>query len=268
LVDPSLGSYCWAGEIPFCLDPIVQLTTRVMSKCLLFSSLFLIFGLSACDNLAPDADRPATAMEFPLPDRAVSTVVSNQFSNEDARDERGEAQAVMDLANISPGMTVADIGAGEGYYTVRLAERVGGDGRVLAQDIDPDALQRLGQRVERERLENISIKLGRADDPQLPADSFDRIFLVHMYHEVTEPYAFLWRMWPALAEGGQIIVVDVDRPTSRHGIPPSLLFCEFDAIGFKLTEFVERPDLKSYFARFERGDARAEPADIKVCSNG
>jgi ubiquinone/menaquinone biosynthesis C-methylase UbiE len=239
-----------------------------MSKCLLFSSLFLIFGLSACDNLAPDADRPATAMEFPLPDRAVSTVVSNQFSNEDARDERGEAQAVMDLANISPGMTVADIGAGEGYYTVRLAERVGGDGRVLAQDIDPDALQRLGQRVERERLENISIKLGRADDPQLPADSFDRIFLVHMYHEVTEPYAFLWRMWPALAEGGQIIVVDVDRPTSRHGIPPSLLFCEFDAIGFKLTEFVERPDLKSYFARFERGDARAEPADIKVCSNG
>ena len=172
------------------------------------------------------------------------------------------------MANIAEGMTVADIGAGEGYYTVRLANRVGEDGRVLAQDIDREALSRLGQRVERERLENISIKLGEADNPQLPADSFDRIFLVHMYHEVTEPYAFLWRMWPALAEGGQIIVVDVDRPTNRHGIPPALLFCEFEAIGYKLVEFVERPDLKGYFARFERGEARSEPDTIEACSNG
>jgi len=234
----------------------------------LISALLLTATLGACDNLADDPNRPQTALEFPLPDRPVSAVVSNQFSNEDARDERGEAQAVMDLANIRPGMTVADIGAGEGYYTVRLADRVGEDGRVLAQDIDSEALQRLGRRVERERLENISIKLGRADDPQLPADSFDRIFLVHMYHEVTEPYAFLWRVWPALAEGGQIIVVDVDRPTGRHGIAPGLLFCEFEAIGFKLTEFVERPDLKSYFARFERGEVRTEPAAIKACSNG
>jgi len=227
-----------------------------------------VFSLSSCDGLAVDTARPESAAEFPKPDRPVSAVVSNQFSNEDARDERGEAQQVMDLANIAAGMTVADIGAGEGYYTVRLAERVGTDGRVLAQDIDRDALDRLGTRVERERLQNISIKLGEADDPNLPVDSFDRIFLVHMYHEVTEPYAFLWRMWPAMAEGGQIIVVDVDRPTNSHGIPPALLFCEFEAVGFKLVEFVERPDLKSYFARFERGEERSEPKNIEACSNG
>ncbi len=224
--------------------------------------------LAACDGLLPSPVRPDSALEFPQPDRPVSEVVSNQFSNEDARDERGEAQQVMDLADITPGMTVADIGAGEGYYTVRLATRVGEDGRVLAQDIDRDALERLGRRVERERLENISIKLGEADDPQLPVDSFDRIFLVHMYHEVTEPYAFLWRMWPALAAGGQIIVVDVDRPTNRHGIPPALLFCEFEAIGYKLVEFVERPDLRGYFAKFERGDERTAPEAIEACSNG
>jgi len=229
--------------------------------------LLALAGLSACNNLGADPNRPETALGFPQPDRPVSEVVSNQFSNEDARDERGEAQVVMDLANIRPGMTVADIGAGEGYYTVRLAERVGKDGRVLAQDIDRDALERLGRRVERERLENISIKPGAADDPQLPEDSFDRIFLVHMYHEVTEPYAFLWRMWPALAGGGQIIVVDVDRPTGRHGIPPGLLFCEFGAVGYRLVEFVERPDIKGYFARFERGEGRTEPQAIKACAN-
>lgn len=229
---------------------------------------FLPLLLAGCDSLTPDPDRPESALEFPMPDRPVSEVVSNQFSNEDARDERGEAVQVMDLANIAPGMTVADIGAGEGYYTVRLAQRVGEDGRVLAQDIDREALERLGRRVERERLENISIKLGEADDPQLPDDSFDRIFLVHMYHEVTEPYAFLWRMWPALAEGGQIIVVDVDRPTNAHGIPPALLFCEFAQVGYNLVEFVERPDLKSYFARFERGDERTQAEAIKACNNG
>ena len=110
--------------------------------------------LAACDPVgAPASDRPESALDFPAPDRPVAAVVSNQFSNEDARDERNEAQVVMDLADIRPGMTIADIGAGEGYYTVRLAERVGADGRVLAQDISREALDRLGRRVERERLE-------------------------------------------------------------------------------------------------------------------
>ena len=87
-----------------------------------------------------------------------------------------EAKTVMDLANIVPGMTVADIGAGEGYYTVRLAERVGSTGRVLAEDIAIGAIRKLGARVERDRLDNVSIKLGTPEDPKLPAGSFDRIF--------------------------------------------------------------------------------------------
>jgi ubiquinone/menaquinone biosynthesis C-methylase UbiE len=225
--------------------------------------------LSACDPLAPAAaDRPETALDFPAPDRPVAAVVSTQFSNEDAREGRNEAKVVMDLADIRPGMTVADIGAGEGYYTVRLAERVGADGRVLAQDISREALDRLGRRVERERLENISIKLGGTDNPQLPPDSFDRVFMVHMYHEVTEPYAFLWNTWPALNTGGQIVVVESDSPVGRHGLPHTLLFCEFEAVGYVLVEYIERPDIKGYFARFERGRERTAPDKIKVCEAG
>jgi ubiquinone/menaquinone biosynthesis C-methylase UbiE len=226
-------------------------------------------ALGACDQLMPvSAELPEGAIEFPKPDRPVAKVVSTQFANEDAREERNEAQVVMDLADIRPGMTVADIGAGEGYYTVRLAERVGADGRVLAQDISRDALERLGRRVERERLENISIKLGEVADPQLPADSFDRIFMVHMYHEVTDPYAFLWRMWPALNAEGQIIVVESETPVGRHGLPHTLLFCEFEAVGYVLVEYIERPDIKGYFARFARGKARTEPEMIKPCNMG
>ena len=231
-------------------------------------ALVLLLPLMGCD--VPSTDRPESVADFPLADRSLPDDpmgVVAPFPDEDAREERGEARAVMDLADIAEGMTVADIGAGEGYYTVRLGTRVGEGGRVLAQDIDRDALERLGRRVERERLENISIKLGDSDDPRLPTDSFDRIFLIHVYSEVTEPYAFLWRMWPALAQGGQVIIVEYDRPTNALGIPPKLLFCELEAVGYKLVEFVERPDLRSYFTRFERGDERIAPDAITPCAN-
>ena len=212
-----------------------------------------------------DESRPDTARDFPRSERPVSDVVASQFSNETQRDSVGEAAKVMDLAEIRPGMTVADIGAGEGYYTVRLAEKVGREGRVLAGDIDREVLNRLGQRVERERLDNVSLKLGTPDDPRLPVNSFDRVFLVHMYHEVQEPYAFLWRLWPSLRENGRVIVVDVDRPTNEHGIDPLLLSCEFERVGFQLDAFKDAPELAGYYAQFKRTATRPEPAAIKPC---
>ncbi|OYW45267.1 MAG: SAM-dependent methyltransferase [Sphingomonadales bacterium 32-68-7] len=224
-----------------------------------------LLGLSACQPAA-DQDRAPTSRDFPQADRPTSSPGRYSISTEQARDDRNEATTVMDLAKIAPGMTVADIGSGEGYYTVRLAERVGQAGRVLAQDIDAGARDRLGQRVLRERLDNVSVRLGTPDDPKLPAASFDRVFMVHMYHEVGEPYAFLWRLRPALRPGGQVIVVDVDRPTDRHGIPPQLLFCELAAVGFKLVEFVRMPQVAGYYAQFVAEGARPDPAEIKPCS--
>lgn len=228
-------------------------------------TLALALALCACQRDLPKDGRPETARAFPTPDRPVSKAASNAFSSEVQRDSVNEAQVVMDLARIEPGMSVADIGAGEGYYTVRLAQRVGPKGRVLAEDINPAATERLGQRVLREELENVSIKLGTEDDPSLPPASFDRVFMVHMYHEVEEPYAFLWRLRPALRKGGKVIVVDVDRPTDAHGIPPALLFCEFAAVGFRLTEFVRKPELQGYYAQFEVAGARPAPEAIAPC---
>ncbi len=202
---------------------------------------------------------------FPDPDRPVSGLGSNQFSTEDQRDSVNEAQKVMDLAGIAPGMTVADIGAGEGYYTVRLADRVGPSGRVLAQDIDRDVLERLGKRIERDRLDNVSIKQGRPEDPGLPNGSFDRVFMVHMYHEIAQPYAFLWRMWPSLREGGKVIVVDIDRPADQHGIAPLLLACEFEQAGYRLDAFRDAPEISGYYAQFRRAARRPEPQDIEPC---
>lgn len=226
--------------------------------------LAMAAALAACTPGGPDAKSKAV---FPTPDRPVSQLGSNQFSTEDQRDSRGEAQTVMDLAQITPGMTIADIGAGNGYYTVRLSERVGAEGRVLAQDIDRKALDRLARRVERENLSNISIRKGGPADPKLPANSFDRIFMVDMYHEIEQPYEFLWRMWPALRKGGQVVVVDIDRPTDQHGIDPLLLSCEFERVGYTLVAFKNAPQLSGYYAQFEAAANRPPPQDIKPCRN-
>lgn len=232
-------------------------------------AVFILASLGAsviaCKPVEEASNRPATSLEFPSPYRPVSEAGDTQFSTEAARDEAGEAKFVMDWAGIKLGTTVADIGAGEGYYTIRLAERVGPKGRVLAQDINRGALDRLGERVTREQLDNVAIKEGAIDDPRLPEKSFDRIFMVHMYHEVDEPYAFLWRLRPALAKGGEVIVVDRDRATDQHGIPPKLLFCEFAAVGYRLTGFSEELKLGGYIARFTLSGPRPEPAAIKTC---
>lgn len=217
------------------------------------------FLLTACgsESAAPDP--------FPPAGRDVAPIVSDAFSTEDARDRVGEFEAVIAAAEVAPGMSVADIGAGEGYYTVRLAPLVGARGRVLAQDIVPEVRDRLAQRVQREGLDNVTVRLGLPDDPKLPPASFDRIFLVHMYHEVTEPYAFLWHLAGGLKPGGQVIVVDADRPVKRHGIPPARLECELAAVGLSLESFERLPGTDSFVAAFKATAPRPAAADLKPC---
>jgi ubiquinone/menaquinone biosynthesis C-methylase UbiE len=203
--------------------------------------------------------------EFPKAHRPVAAIVGDTFSTEDARDRMGEFDRVVSLAGVTPGMWVADVGAGRGYYSIRLSPVVGKRGRVLAEDIVPEVRDRLAQRVQRENLDNVAVMLGQPDDPRLPAKSLDRVFLVHMYHEVTAPYAFLWHVRGALTPGGQIVVVDADRPPQRHGIPPKLLQCEFAAVGLAIQKFQPIENGDAYFASFTAAGERPEPSDIKPC---
>ncbi|HEY1606060.1 MAG TPA: methyltransferase domain-containing protein [Allosphingosinicella sp.] len=214
--------------------------------------------LAACRK-APPPD------PFPLPDRPVAPIVSARYSNEEERDRYKEASTVMKLGDVEPGMTVADIGAGEGYYTVRLSPLVGKKGRVLAEDIVPQTRDNLARRVQRENLENVAVKLGTPNDPMLPDNSFDRVFMIHMYHEIQRPSEVLWHLRSDLRPGGRIVVVDADRPTTQHGTPPKLLVCEFGALGYELTRFERLADSQSYFAQFEPRGPRPAPQQIKVC---
>ncbi len=225
--------------------------------------------LAACDGGQPrTADKTQRAGPFPAADRPVAAIVSPRWSTEEARDRLNEAGEVMAKAGIRRGMTVADIGAGEGYYTIRLASRVGQDGRVLAEDIVAEVRDALALRVVRERLENVSVRLGAPADPRLPAASFDRVLMVHMYHEIARPYEFLWRMRPSVKPDGLVIVVDANRPTQQHGTPPALLKCEFAAVGYTEIAMYDMPSAGGYLAAFRPEGPRPEPGAIKACRMG
>lgn len=220
--------------------------------------VLLALLLAACRQAAEEP-------QFPPANRDVAPIVSGRFSTEDARDRLGEAEQVMAFAGVKPGMSVADVGAGEGYYTVRLSPVVGRKGRVLAEDIDPAVRDGLSDRVSRDSLDNVAVKLGTPDNPMLPAGSFDRLFLVHMYHEVVSPYAFLWHLRDAVKPGGEVIVVDSDREVKHHGIRPKQLACEFGALGLKPVRFERLEGGEVYAVAFRPAAPRPAPEKIKAC---
>ncbi len=227
----------------------------MLTRALAFVALLAVAGCRA----QPSEPR------FPNVQRDVASIIGDAFSTEDARDRVGEAEEVMNLAELKLGMSVADVGAGEGYYTMRLSPAVGRRGRVLAEDIVPEVRDSLSDRVQRENLDNVAVKLGAPDNPMLPAQSFDRVFLVHMYHEVQSPYAFLWHMRNGVKPDGLVVVVDSNRPVKRHGIPPQQLKCEFAAVGMDLVTFRVLSGGDSYFMAFRLAGPRPSPDQIKPC---
>jgi SAM-dependent methyltransferase len=247
-----------------------------MSRILLYFALVLLVLLSAPEILAADyenglAPAGAPSSAFPTPGRPVAGIVTDIWRDEQSRDRAGEAERVMNLLGVSPGLAVADIGAGSGYYTVRLAGRVGPTGHVYAEDIVPDYLARLARRVASEGLGgSITIVLGEPHDPRLPAASVDLALLVHMYHEVAQPYGLLWNLRPALRPGGRVAVIDARKVTTQHGTPPDLLRCEFAAVGYRQTALYDLQE-STYLAVFippSPSDGPASPGAIRPCLPG
>lgn len=220
--------------------------------------LFLAAALLAADAAPPVEPR----LLLPRPDRQIARIVSPAWDDEADRDSTGEAATVIRAAGIKAGDTVADIGAGAGYYTVRLSPIVGAKGKVIAQDIVPRYLATLKTRVRKAGLKNVSFVQGRSADPRLPAASLDAALLIHMYHEITQPYALLWRLRKSLKPDGRVAIVDLDREPQFHGMPRALLVCEVKAVGYELVSIT---DLKyGYLALFRPGPEK-DPKTVKAC---
>jgi len=239
-----------------------------------YLALVLLALLPSCDIRAADyaeglAPPGVPASAFPAPSRPVARIVNDTWHDEQSRDKVCEAERVMNLLGVKPGLTVADIGAGSGYYTVRLAKRVGPEGHVYAEDVVPEYLERLAQRVRSEGLTGtVTLVRGDPHDPQLPAGSVDIALLVHMYHEVQQPYGLLWNLRPALRTGAQVAVVDARKQTEVHGTPPDLLRCELAAVGYPETGFYDLQEgtYLAIFAPPSPGSGPATPSAIRPCA--
>jgi predicted methyltransferase/rhodanese-related sulfurtransferase len=148
---------------------------------------------------------------------AAASAQDSRTHNEGQRDEWQKVQDIFAAMLVKPGAVVADVGAGDGYFTSRLAAAVGPQGRVLAVDVGASALRRLRQRVDEERLTNVEVIEGSAADPKLPSAAVDAILIVNAYHEMTQYPAMLARMKAALKPGGRLVIVEPISEARRAG---------------------------------------------------
>jgi len=210
------------------------------------AAAFAVSG--AAQDTTAQPGPPARA--FPKPDRPVADIVSPIWHDEKERDAAGEPEQLVRLLGIGPGMTVADVGAGSGYYVARLSPIVGPHGRIFAEDVMPEYLRSLRKRVGDLGLHNVTISRGEPHDPRLPPASVDIAILVHMYHEIAQPYGLLYNLVPALRPDARVGIVDAFGPTSRHGTPPGLLECELAAVGYREIRLDRLAGSDAYLAMF------------------
>jgi SAM-dependent methyltransferase len=172
------------------------------------------------------------------------------------REERLQINRVMDLLRITPGKTVADIGAGSGWFTVRAARRVGAGGMVYAVDINPESVKYVGERAKKEHLQNVQSVLSKADDPLLPAGSVDAVLMLKTYHEVASPVNLLRNLRGALRPGAKVGIIDRNGNGEDHGVGRDVVLGEAKEAGYKLLESYDfvKGDKMDYFLVLERAE--------------
>ncbi len=158
------------------------------------------------------------------------------------RDLEEDPDRAIDVLRIEKGATVADVGAGSGYMTVKLSKKVGPQGKVYANDIQQGMLDLLNKRLVKSKITNVTTVLGTQDDPRLPSEALDLIIMVDVYHELSQPQVILRKLRSSLKPGGRLVLLeyrkeDPDvpiRPEHKMSVADAKL--EVEAEGFKLTK--------------------------------
>jgi ubiquinone/menaquinone biosynthesis C-methylase UbiE len=211
----------------------------------LLATLFAVVILSA--PILP-AQTPAP------PSHPTSTPYAGDLSifEDPGREKRLQIDRVMDLLQLKPGSTIADIGAGGGWFSVRAARRVGANGRVIAEDINAKAVAYIQQRAQREHLANIVPVLGTPDDPKLTPNSLDAALMLKVYHEIAHPPLVLANLRAALKPGARFGIIDRNGNGADHGLKESIVRDEVEHAGFRQVARYDftKADGQDYFLIF------------------
>ena len=166
---------------------------------------------------------------------------AKEFDNPE-RDAWQKPQEVLDALHLQAESLVADIGAGTGYFSARVAKRVP-EGKVFAADVEPDMVRYLGARAEREHLANLTPVLARPDAANLP-EPVDLILVIDTYHHIDDRTRYFAALQSSLRPSGRLVIIDFkadspNGPPVQHRIPPERVMHELAAAGYALTEKFE-----------------------------
>jgi ubiquinone/menaquinone biosynthesis C-methylase UbiE len=184
----------------------------------------------------------------PITGRRIATVMSHLGAEWLDRPERvaeEEPDKAIEALAIRPGATVADVGAGSGYMTVRLASAVGPTGRVYATDVQPEMIEKLTARVKTGHLQNVTPVLSATDDPRLPEGVLDLILMVDVYHELAAPQRMLQQLKRALKPSGRMVLIEYRKEDpsipirEEHKMSVADAKAEVEAEGYRLTSVIE-----------------------------
>lgn len=155
-----------------------------------------------------------------------------------------QPEDVVEMLRCKRGMTVVDLGSGTGYFIPYLSRAVGREGRVFALDVDRGMVERLYERVARDRMHNVTPVIVAVDDPSLTPRSADRILVVNTWHHLENRVEYAEKLFSALRTHGEILIVDFDMnspkgPPPAHRLEPTVVADELEAAGFAVARIVE-----------------------------
>ena len=203
----------------------------------------LVLALSVGFGALVEAQR-----RHPVSGRVLAPVMGVGGAGWLERPEREAEEApskALAALEVKPGMVVADIGAGSGYYTSRMSKLVGATGRVYATDIQPGMIELLNRRIQAEGLANVTPVLGGMEDPRLPPQSIDLAIMVDVYHELQTPQVFLQKLREVFKPGGRLVLVEFRKEDARvpilevHKMSVAEVKTELEAEGFVLDRVID-----------------------------
>jgi ubiquinone/menaquinone biosynthesis C-methylase UbiE len=205
----------------------------LLDLCLLGPCLVSVFGTAP---VFAQAEHPITGRRI-APTMSISGA---DWLDRSERELEENPEAAVNALGLHPGMWVADVGAGTGYFSLRIARRVGPTGKVIANDVQPEMLSRLQENVEREHLTNVETVLGTQSDPKLPQGKLDLILMVDVYHELSQPQRMLEELKKALKPDGRLVLIEYRKedPTipirPEHKMSAQEVKAEVEAEGYRL----------------------------------
>ena len=186
--------------------------------------------------------------QHPVTGRQIAGVMGVQgadWLNRPEREKEENPEGALDALGIRPGMIVADVGAGTGYMSLRMARRVGPNGKVYANDLQPEMLRRLRENAAKAGINNVETVLGAEDDPKLPVGRMDLVLLVDVYHEFSQPQKMIDRIRDALAPGGRLVLLEYRKEDPNvpilpeHKMSVAQVKAEIEPEGFVLSQVIE-----------------------------